>query len=343
MRREWEPKSEWGEPVGGWPQDDEGYWQALLEQGEVAARPNPAARPADRPAPAAAVTEPNGPAPAASDEWQRLQEAMEQGEALRLPVVGYNRGGLLVRYGSLEGFVPASHLVDLPRQLSPAQRREELERRKGQEMDLYVIELDPAQNRLVLSQRGPRSPRRAEEVLHSIQPGSILKGQVTNVCDFGAFVDLGGIEGLVHISEMSWGRVGHPSDLVHPGQEVEVYVLSVDPEHERVALSMKRLHDDPWATVAERYHPGQWVRGVVTSAVDFGIFVKLEEGLEGLIHFSELGDEPVDPHSLFAQGEEVMVRILHIDGPHRRLGLSLRPAPDEDLFVPGEDLFEEEA
>lgn len=343
MRRDWEPESEWGEPVGGWPQDDEGYWQALLEQGEVAAGRNPAARPANKTAPKAAVAELNGPAPATGEEWQRLQETMERGETLRLPVVGYNRGGLLVRYGSLEGFVPASHLVDLPRQLSPTQRREEMERRRGQEMDLYVIELDPSQNRLVLSQRGPRSPRRMEEVFSNIQPGSIIRGQVTNVCDFGAFVDLGGIEGLVHISEMSWGRVHHPRDLVQPGQEVEVYVLSVDPEQERVALSMKRLHDDPWATVEERYHPGQWVRGVVTSAVDFGIFVKLEEGLEGLIHFSELGDEAVDPRSLFAPGEEVTVRILHIDGPHRRLGLSLRPASDDNLFAPEDDLFEEGA
>ncbi|MGQ9458408.1 MAG: 30S ribosomal protein S1 [Anaerolineae bacterium] len=328
---------DWGEPVGGWPQDDEGYWQALLEQGEVAAPWPAAVRPPRATAPvtagnAVAQAEKEASAPP-SGEWQRLQNAMAKGEALHLPVIGHNRGGLLVRCGSLEGFVPASHLTDLPRQLKPAERLEELARRKGQELDLYVIEVDPAQNRLVLSPRGPRPANRGEEALHSIRPGSILKGQVTNVCDFGAFVDLGGVEGLVHISEISWGRVHHPSDLLQPGQEVEVYVLSVDPAQERVALSLKRLHEDPWATVEERYHPGQIVQGVVTNVVDFGAFVKLEEGLEGLIHISQLAEDGVsDPRNVLHEGEEVTARILHIDGAHRRLGLSLRLLPEEEAL-----------
>ncbi len=320
--------ADWGEPVGGWPQDDEGYWQALLEQGEVAAPWHATAR-TPRPA-AQAVRTAEAPT---SGEWQRLQEAMAKGEVLRLPVIGHNRGGLLVRCGSLEGFVPASHLTDLPRQMKPTERQEELARRKGQELDLYVIEVDPAQQRLVLSQRGPRPANRTgEALLHHIRPGSVLRGQVTNVCDFGAFVDLGGVEGLVHISEMSWGRVHHPADLLQPGQEVEVYVLSVDPAQERVALSLKRLHEDPWATVEERYHPGQVVRGVVTNVVDFGAFVKLEEGLEGLIHVSQLAeDEVTDPRRVLHEGEEVTARILHIDGAHRRLGLSLRLSPEEEV------------
>jgi len=328
---------DWGEPVGGWPQDDEGYWQALLEQGEVAVPWTASARP---PRPAAPVAAGNAAGQAAraaeaapSGEWQRLQEAMAKGEVLHLPVIGHNRGGLLVRCGSLEGFVPASHLTDLPRQLKPAERLEELARRKGQELDLYIIEVDPAQQRLVLSQRGPRPANRSGEALHHIRPGSVLRGQVTNVCDFGAFVDLGGVEGLVHISEMSWGRVHHPSDLLQPGQEVEVYVLSVDPAQERVALSLKRLCEDPWATVEERYHPGQVVRGVVTNVVDFGAFVKLEEGLEGLVHVSQLAEDGVqDPRSVLQEGEKVTARILHIDGAHRRLGLSLRLLSEEGAF-----------
>lgn len=330
--------ADWGEPVGGWPQDDEGYWQALLEQGEVAA-PWPSAVRPRRPATDgdtgnARLQAERAPEAPSSQEWQRFQEAMARGEVLRLPVIGHNRGGLLVNCGSLEGFVPASHLTDLPRQLKPAERLEELARRKGQMLDLYVIEVDPAQKRLVLSQRGPRTVNRPEGTLHSIRPGDVLRGQVTNVCDFGAFVDLGGVEGLVHISEMSWGRVHHPSDLLQPGQEVEVYVLSVDPAQERVALSLKRLHEDPWATVEERYHPGQVVRGVVTNVVDFGAFVKLEEGLEGLIHVSQLAEGEVrDPHDVLHEGEEVMARILHIDGAHRRLGLSLRLFSEEG--VPG--------
>lgn len=323
--------------MGGWPQEDEGYWQALLEQGEVAA-PWPSSPRPRRPAAIRAAGNAGGPsekAPEAtpSEEWQRLQEAMAKGEVLHLPVIGHNRGGLLVRCGSLEGFVPSSHLIDLPRQLQPAERLEELARRKGQELDLYVIEVDPAQQRLVLSQRSPRVANRSGEALHAIRPGSILRGQVTNVCDFGAFVDLGGVEGLVHISEMSWGRVHHPADLLRAGQEVEVYVLSVDPAQERVALSLKRLHEDPWATVEERYRPGQIVQGVVTNVVDFGAFVKLEEGLEGLIHLSQLAEGEVqDPHELLHEGQEVTARILHIDGAHRRLGLSLRQAPEEEAF-----------
>lgn len=331
---------DWGEPVGGWPQEDEGYWQALLEQGEVAApwpsSPRPRRPAAIRAAGNAGVPAEKAPEATPSEEWQRLQEAMAKGEVLHLPVIGHNRGGLLVRCGSLEGFVPSSHLTDLPRQLQPAERLEELARRKGQELDLYVIEVDPAQQRLVLSQRSPRPANRSGEALHSIRPGSILRGQVTNVCDFGAFVDLGGVEGLVHISEMSWGRVHHPADLLRAGQEVEVYVLSVDPAQERVALSLKRLHEDPWATVEERYRPGQMVRGVVTNVVDFGAFVKLEEGLEGLIHVSQLAEGEVqDPHEVLREGQEVTARILHIDGAHRRLGLSLRQAPEEEAFGGG--------
>jgi len=330
------------QPEGGWPQDDEGYWTALLEQGEVAdysppppaeVEEEPVAATTDQPAEETETPEdPNG------EDWGAARKAMEKGEPLCLPVVGHNRGGLLVQCGSLQGFVPASRLADFPRNLSPGGRMDELARREGQELSLYVIEVDKGQQRLVLSERKPQAQNPASDAFAKLSVGMVCKGQVTNVCAFGAFVDLGGIEGLVHISEISWGRVHHPGDLLHPGQEVEVIVLTVDAVQQRVALSLKRLHQDPWATMEERYQVGQLVQGTVTNVVDFGAFVKVEEGLEGLIHVSELaeGDCP-HPHSVVKEGDAVTVRILHIDGSHRRLGLSLRQAaPGEAETSQGE-------
>jgi len=327
------------QPEGGWPQDDEAYWTALLEQGEVAdyspsppaeVEEEPVAATTDQPAEETEMPEdPNG------EDWGAAQEAMEKGEPLCLPVVGHNRGGLLVQCGSLQGFVPASLLADFPRDLSPAGRMEELARREGQELSLYVIEADKGQQRLVLSERKPQAQDSDSDAFAKLSVGMVCKGQVTNVCVFGAFVDLGGIEGLVHISEISWGRVHHPGDLLHPGQEVEVSVLTVDAEQQRVALSIKRLHEDPWATMEERYHVGQLVQGTVTNVVDFGAFVKVEEGLEGLIHVSELaeGDSP-HPHNVLKEGDVVAMRILHIDASHHRLGLSLRQAAPGEAETP---------
>jgi len=207
-------------------------------------------------------------------------------------------------------------------------RRTALADRIGQSLSLRVIELNPEQNRLILSERAARveAGERAQ-ILTRLNAGDRITGCVTNLCDFGAFVDLGGLEGLIHISELSWGRVGHPTDMLRRGQEIEVYVLSVDRENARIALSLKRLYPDPWKTVGERYQIGQIVTGTVTNVVDFGAFACIEEGLEGLIHVSELAEGHfLHPRNVVGEGQHIEARILSIDSDARRLGLSLRLA-----------------
>jgi small subunit ribosomal protein S1 len=259
-------------------------------------------------------------------DWETAERYFDTDEKTELEVTGYNRGGLLVTWNSLRGFVPASQLVDFPVDVDELTRQKSLAERVGKRLSLRIIELDRTQNRLILSERAAQveSGQRAD-VLDNLHSGQVCEGTVTNLCDFGAFVDLGGIEGLIHISEISWGRIGHPRDVLSGGQGVEVYVISVDKEQGRVALSLKRLQPDPWQAVESRYEIGQWVEGVITNVVDFGAFACVEEGLEGLIHVSELAEgQFLHPRNVVEEGETVRARILNIDSNARRLGLSLR-------------------
>jgi small subunit ribosomal protein S1 len=300
--------------AGGKP-IDEGWWAAVLQEEEdhFAAR-----RAAPRPSPN------NGGDPAA--DWQAARQLYEADEPVDLDVLGYNRGGLLVGFRSLQGFVPASHLVNFPNQVTEEERMGSLSRKVGMRLKLKVIEYDPAKGRVVFSERAAQAgPGSRQQVLGSLRPGSVVGGVITNVCDFGAFVDLGGIEGLIHVSEVSWSRVGHPRDVLACNQQVQVSVLSVDADQGRVALSLKRLRPDPWANVQERYRLGQILEGTVTNVVNFGAFVGIEEGLEGLIHVSELADGHfLHPRNVVREGDKVRACIVSIDGPGRRLGLSLR-------------------
>ncbi|MGJ3241306.1 MAG: 30S ribosomal protein S1, partial [Anaerolineae bacterium] len=245
---------------------------------------------------------------------------------LELKVIGYNRGGLLVEWRNLRGFVPASQLINFPIAKNEIARRDALIEKVGDMLSLRVIELDREQNRLILSERAAQvAAGTRDQVLNDLKHGDIIHGHVTNLCPFGAFVDLGGVEGLIHISELSWGRVGHPADMLKRNQQVEVYVINVDPDNARVALSIKRLYPDPWETVHERYEVGEVIEGKITNVVDFGAFACVEEGLEGLIHFSELAEGHfLHPRNVVQEGETVRARILSIDGKARRLGLSLR-------------------
>ena len=320
------------ELVPGSVPPDEGYWQALVRQGEFG-----------RAAPALiqvgtwegrgfeAPDEPTSVEPASvEDPWEEARDAMDQGRVLELPVVGCNRGGVLVAWNGLRGFVPASHLVNLPSFADEARRQSELRRLVGSRLCLKIIELDKELRRFVLSERASRLDEgRRQELLDDLCPGDIRRGRVTNLCSFGAFVDLGGLEGLVHVSELSWGRVDHPSSVLEPGQSVEVYVLNVDRERDRVGLSIKRLQPDPWQTVEERYYVGQIVEGVITHVVNFGAFVRVEDGLEGLIHVSELAEGNfIHPRNVVQEGDIVRARVLNIDSERRRMGLSLRRAKD---------------
>jgi small subunit ribosomal protein S1 len=263
------------------------------------------------------------------EDWAWARQLYDADDIIELPVVGYNRGGLLVEARHLRGFVPISHIVGLTAAPEDADRSGQLGGYVGSRMLLKVIEYDPERGRIVFSQRAAEAgPGRRAALLSELNPGNRVRGKVTNVTRFGVFVDLGGVEGLIHVSELSWSRVRHPADVASCGQELDVEVLSVDRDAGRVALSLKKLLPDPWETVQDRFQIDQIVEGVVTNVVKFGAFVCVDEGLEGLIHVSELGDGSfLHPRSVVREGERVRARIIHIDGPARRLGLSLREVP----------------
>jgi len=231
----------------------------------------------------------------------------------------------LVQFRQIQGFVPASQLIELPRELNSQARQMELAGRVGNTLCLRVIELDRSRNRLIFSERAAVYEQEARDILNSLNEGDVCSGRVTSLCGFGAFVDLGGVEGLIHISELSWGRVNHPVQVVQPGDDIEIYVMGVEPEQHRVALSLKRLKPDPWTLVDERYEIGQIIEAEITNVVSFGAFARVDEGLEGLIHVSELAEGNfLHPRNVVKEGERVRACILNIDSANHRLGLSLR-------------------
>jgi small subunit ribosomal protein S1 len=258
-------------------------------------------------------------------DWQQATRFFESKERVELEVIGYNRGGLLVQFGQIQGFVPASQLLELPRELNSQARQSELARHVGDRLCLQVIEIDRSRNRLIFSERAATHDPEVGAILESLGEGDVRRGRVTSLCGFGAFVDLGGIEGLIHISELSWGRVNHPGDVVRPGDEVEVYVMGIEADQQRVALSLKRLKPDPWTLVDERYEVGQIIDAEVTNVVSFGAFARVDEGLEGLIHISELAEGNfLHPRNVVKEGQQIQACILNIDSANHRLGLSLR-------------------
>jgi small subunit ribosomal protein S1 len=258
-------------------------------------------------------------------DWDKACELYEKDQAVGVEVVGYNRGGLLVNAPGLQGFVPVSHLVDNPG--DSFDMEDWLGSYIERCLNVKVIECDQDRGRVVFSERAALAGSGSRnKLLTDLIPGDAIQGEITNITDFGVFVDLGGVEGLIHVSEISWGRVRHPADVVHLGQTVSVYVINVDRDRARVALSLKRLYSNPWETAEQRYFPGQLVDAVVTSLVPFGAFARLEEGLDGLIHISEMwqGDPSGDQAEPLQEGQHVRVRVLHVDGARQRLGLSLR-------------------
>lgn len=263
------------------------------------------------------------------EDWAQAERYFQTQETLEVPVIGYNRGGLLVQFNNLKGFVPLSHLSFIPYGLSPEDRLSFMAQCVGEKLPVKIIELDRSRNRLVFSEREALVDSRGEELLESIQPGQVLEGTVTNIRPFGVFVDIGGIEGLVHVSEISWSRVEHPAQVLKPGQEVKVYVIDVNKEERKIALSIKRLQPDPWIGLESRYQVGQVLKGVVTNVVDFGAFVEVEKGLEGLVHISELAEGNfIHPRNVVNEGDEVMVQVIEVDEKGRHLGLSMRRVPN---------------
>jgi small subunit ribosomal protein S1 len=269
----------------------------------------------------------------AEQGWRELQQVFDAGQSIEGEVVNHNRGGLVVNVFGVRGFVPLSQISDVKRVGSEQEADEQLTAMHGNKMLLRVLELQRRRNRLILSERATVQERRArdkERLLQELQPGDVREGTVSSVCDFGAFVDLGGADGLVHLSELSWGQVAHPSHLVKVGDKVRVHVLSVDRDGKKIALSMKRLQPEPWALLAENYQVGQEIRVKITKLAPFGAFAEVEPGIEGLIHISELSEERIaHPKQVVREGETVPVRIIRIDAARHRLGLSLRQSSGE--------------
>jgi small subunit ribosomal protein S1 len=273
-------------------------------------------------------------------QWRIAQEQYERGDLLEAKVIDFNKGGLIVDLDGIRGFVPISQILNLKREdtADSAETNAKLQAMVGRELQLKIIEINRNRNRLILSERlavQEWRTKRREELLNELQVGEVRKGTVSNLANFGAFVDLGGADGLVHISQLAWSRVNHPSEVLHVGQEVEVQVLGVDKEKKKIALSIKRAEVDPWTTVEQRYQVGQLVKGIVTKIAPFGAFARIEDGVEGLIHLSELLPGQ-DPKTALHEGQELTLRILRIESDRRRLGLSVRQAAEPDQIQEAE-------
>jgi small subunit ribosomal protein S1 len=267
-------------------------------------------------------------------DWLVAQQMMESNEMFEAEVSGHNAGGLEVIFGKLRGFVPASHLSSLPRELSPEDRKAHLATYMGKKIPLKVVEVDRKRRRLIMSERAARRRWQREhrkQLLDEIQVGEVRTGIVRSLSEFGAFVDLGGADGLVHISELAWFPVAHPNEVLKVGQQVDVKVLRIDKQRERVGLSLKRVQPDPWSHIDELYEVSTLVEAVVTRVTDFGAFVRLRSGVEGLLHVSEMADiRPDHPQSLVSPGDLLLLRVLRIEPDRRRIGLSLRQVSEQE-------------
>ena len=258
--------------------------------------------------------------------WRRIEAAAESGEPVHGSVIEVVKGGLIVDLG-VRGFLPAS-LVDI-------RRVPNLDEYLGQTIESKVIELNRPRNNVVLSRRAVLEEERKEQrqaILERLQPGLIIEGQISNIVDFGAFVDLNGIDGLIHISELSWSHVNHPSEILNIGDTVQVKVLDIDRDRQRISLGLKQTQEDPWQRVVDTYNVGDELEGTVTKVVAFGAFVEILEGVEGLVHISELAQQHVEnPREIVHPGDDVKVKILEIDSERRRLSLSIKRVEDQIL------------
>ena len=273
-------------------------------------------------------------------DWENAERLFTEGGMTRCKVIGFNKGGLLVQFNRIRGFVPASQVAQLHGRTAAEERQQALQKMVNQEIPLKVIEVDRERNRLVLSERSATQEwRKAQKqrLLTELQPGDVISGRVNQLTNFGAFIDLGGADGLAHISELSWQRVNHPREVLSPGQEVKVVVVEIDRERERIGLSLRRLQDNPWETIDQRYSLGQLVSGPVTNVTPFGAFVQIEEAVEGLIHASELDVDPqIQPRDVLQPGQTVTAKVISLDRQRQRMGLSLRRVNEGDPIAEGE-------
>jgi len=272
--------------------------------------------------------------------WRRLQQQFETSDVLQAKVINYNKGGLLVNLDGVRGFVPASQVSGISRG-PDAQKQSDMARLVGGSLTLKIIEINRNRNRLILSERQAVQEvreARKDEIIENLKEGDVRTGTVTSITDFGAFVDIGGADGLVHLSELSWSRVKHPAEILKVGDKTKVYVLNIDNDRKRIALSIKRTQDEPWSTISGRYQLGQLVNATITQLASFGAFARLEDGVEGLIHVSEMGDGRIQhPREIVAEGDTIQVRIIRIDPARKRIGLSMRRVESDDGNYPVDD------
>ncbi|MEW6285993.1 MAG: S1 RNA-binding domain-containing protein [Chloroflexota bacterium] len=316
-----EPKNNKRKHYNEMPVVDEGWWESVLADEQkysaVYAKPVlPVAAPQEKLA-SEAKPEPL--------DWDTIKRLYKNDHILEMQVVGHNRGGLLVEGNGLAGFVPLSHLIELTGKEMDKERLQSLEGYIGRTLKVKVIECVPEDERIIFSERAALAePGKRVELFHTLSPGMRIVGKVTNITDFGVFVDLGGVEGLIHISELSWGRVTHPSHLVKLGEEIEVEVLDLSAERCRVALSRKRLLPNPWERAAEDFPQGKIVSATVTNVLSYGAFASLDIGVEGLIHATQMPlAEGQSPRDLLTVGQRLQLRVLHVDPAHQRLGFSM--------------------
>ncbi len=291
----------------------EPYWLALLEEGSLSTH--------DAPGYWEWIEEPEF----APQTWGRAKAAYKSHEVLNLEIVGYNKGGLIAHWEEVECFIPASHLLAYPFPADPEAREACFQEYVGKPLRLCIIEVDPSRHRILLSERQVEDCERYQVAWPDwLKPGVLCDGEITSVRPFGAFVDIGPLEGMIHISEISWGRVRHPEDFLNPGETIQVLVLDVDKDQQRVGLSLKRLKPNPWDTVEEQISCGDDLTGKVASVERFGVFVELVDGLEGLLHISEICKS--DPDTLdrhYSVGQLIDVRVLDIIPQEHRIALGL--------------------
>jgi small subunit ribosomal protein S1 len=264
-------------------------------------------------------------------DWRDAETLLASQDVYGGAVAGFNKGGLIVKLGNVRGFVPASQLGPSRRRRSEGDTPEQKwARMVGEPVQVKVIEVDRGRNRLILSERAAAKESREaqkERLLAEIKTGDLRKGYVISLAEFGAFVDIGGADGLVHLSELSWKHVTHPNEVLKVGQEVEVVVLNVDHERKRIGLSLKRREDDPWSVIQRKYQIGQLISGTITKLAKFGAFARVEgeDEIEGLIHVSELAEGHIEhPREVVNEGQTITLRVIKVDPDKRRMGLSLK-------------------
>ncbi|NOH04261.1 MAG: S1 RNA-binding domain-containing protein [Chloroflexi bacterium] len=307
------------------PAIDDGWWASVLAEESRFSQPAP--RYAESKPEVRQEAKPESAEKKPVVDWTQVKDLYMSDGIIDLTVTGHNRGGLLVEGEGIHGFVPFSHLVDLSGRVEAIDRNHDLAPYVGRKLRLKVIECVPEDGRVVFSERAAQSePGRRAELFHSLHAGQKAKGMVTNITDFGVFVDLGGVEGLIHISEISWGRVSHPAQLVSLGSTIDVQVLDLAPERCRVALSIKRLQSNPWLNAETDFPIGSVKPATITSVLSYGAFARLDGyGVEGLIHVSEIPQAEGKPLKEFLhEGDAIQVKVLHLDAPHQRMGFSMK-------------------